>query len=299
MLQRCAGPIVLGLLALCACHPPQKEVDALRQQVASMAAEHDQMRERVAELEAEQQELDRRQDDVRWEVQQARAIADQAMAERDPEPAPPPERPRPGRPDPAVTYKVEIGDAHARGPDTALVTLVEWSDFQCPFCGRVQTTLDQLEKNYGKKLRIVYKHNPLPFHQQALPAALAAEAAGRQGKFWPMHDLLFENQRELDEKAFVRFAKKLKLDVRQFKKDMSDLDIQRKVERQQAQGNTLGARGTPAFFVNGRFLSGAQPLESFSDLIDEELSKARRLVDSGVPAEQVYEKTIEHGKTEP
>src|SRR5262245_33057598 len=130
-----------------------------------------------------------------------------------------------------------------------------------------------------------------------MPAALAAEAAGKQGKFWEMHDKLFENQKALTPEGYVAWAGELGLDIEQFKKDMADEGLKKKITEQQTQGVTLGARGTPAFFVNGRFLSGAQPVENFKKLIDEEMKKADKLLASGTPKAQVYEKTIANGKT--
>lgn len=106
-----------------------------------------------------------------------------------------------------------------------------------------------------------------------MPAAKAAEAAGRQGKFWEMHDKLFENQKALNDANYLAWAGELGLDIEKFKKDLADPALQKMLEGQQRQGMTLGARGTPAFFVNGRFLSGAQPYESFKRLIDAELGK--------------------------
>ena len=130
-----------------------------------------------------------------------------------------------------------------------------------------------------------------------MPAALAAEAAGRQGKFWEMHDKLFENQKAMTDENFIAWAGELGLDVEKFKKDMADPAVKKMIQGQQAQGMTLGARGTPAFFVNGRFLSGAQPVAAFKRLIDEEMKKVDKLLASGVPKAKVYEKTIEKGKT--
>jgi predicted DsbA family dithiol-disulfide isomerase len=130
-----------------------------------------------------------------------------------------------------------------------------------------------------------------------MPAALAAEAAGKQGKFWEMHDKIFENQKDITDENFVAWAGELGLDVAQFKKDLADEGLKKKITDQQAQGMTLGARGTPAFFVNGRFLSGAQPVDAFKKLIDEEKAKADKLIAAGTPKAQVYEKTIANGKT--
>lgn len=130
-----------------------------------------------------------------------------------------------------------------------------------------------------------------------MPAALAAEAAGKQGKFWEMHDKLFANNKALTDENFDKFAGELGLDVEQFKKDMADQGLKKKITGQQTQGVGLGARGTPAFFINGRFLSGAQPFPAFKAVIDEEMKKADKLIASGTPKAKVYEKTIEKGKT--
>jgi protein-disulfide isomerase len=132
-----------------------------------------------------------------------------------------------------------------------------------------------------------------------MPAAMASEAAGKQGKFWEMHDKIFENQKDLSDENFVAWAGELGLDVAQFKKDLEDEGLKKKITAQQEQGMTLGARGTPAFFVNGRFLSGAQPVEAFKKLVDEEKAKAEKLVAAGTPRAQVYEKTIANGKLKP
>jgi protein-disulfide isomerase len=207
-----------------------------------------------------------------------------------------PTGPQPGRPDPAATYKVPLDGAFTKGSDGAKVTIVEWSDFQCPFCGRVNPTIAELQKAYGDDLRVAFKHNPLPMHNRAMPAAQAAEAAGKQGKFWEMHDLMFANARDLTDENFAKWAKELSIDVEAFKKDMNSEDIKKKVLQQQQQGATLGARGTPAFFINGRFLSGAQPVDAFKKVIDEEMKKADKLISEGTPRDKVYDKAIEKGK---
>ncbi|MCR9160665.1 MAG: DsbA family protein [Nannocystaceae bacterium] len=208
-----------------------------------------------------------------------------------------PKGPRPGRPDPKLTYKVDVGEAAVKGPQDALITIVEWSDFQCPFCKRVNPTMAKIQETYGDKVRIAFKHNPLPMHNRALAAAIAAEAAGRQGKFWEMHDKLFDNGRALTDENFEKWATELELDVEKFKTDMKDKALETKVKKQQSQGATLGARGTPAFFVNGRFLSGAQPFEAFKTLIDEELKEAEALVAKGTAKKDVYAAVIAKGKT--
>ncbi|MBC7977034.1 MAG: thioredoxin domain-containing protein, partial [Myxococcales bacterium] len=206
---------------------------------------------------------------------------------------------RPDQPDPSATYKVPVDGAQARGPAGAKITIVEWADFQCPFCSRVEPTMAELMKDYEGELRHVYMHNALPMHNRALPAALAAEAAGRQGKFWQMYALLFEHQRELTDENFVKWAKKLKLDTKRFKRDMKDPQLTEHIAQQQQLATSLGARGTPAFFVNGRFLSGAQPKEAFKVLIDEELAEADRLLAAGTPRAQLYETIVADGRTAP
>ena len=208
-----------------------------------------------------------------------------------------PRGPQPGRPDPKVTYKVDVGQAAVKGPEDALVTVVEWSDFQCPFCKRVNPTMAKIQETYGDKVRIAFKHNPLPMHNRAMAAAIAAEAAGRQGKFWEMHDKLFDNGRALTDENFEKWASEMGLDVAKFNADMKDKALKTKVKKQQSQGATLGARGTPAFFVNGRFLSGAQPFEKFKVLIDEEMKQAEALVAKGTAKKDVYSQVIAKGKT--
>jgi len=129
-----------------------------------------------------------------------------------------------------------------------------------------------------------------------MPAALAAEAAGKQGKFWEMHDKLFEDQKGLTPDNFEKYAKDIGLDVAQFKKDMEDEGLKKRIEAQQKQGAQLGARGTPAFFINGRFLSGAQPVANFKKVIDEELKRADEELKKGTPKDKLYDSLIAKGK---
>ena len=120
---------------------------------------------------------------------------------------------RPNRPDANREYDVEVGGAPVKGSEDAIITIVEWSDFQCPFCNRVSPTLAQIEKEYGDKVRIAFKHMPLSIHPQAAQAHAAAEAAHRQGKFWEMHDRIFANQRDLSEETLERYAQEIGLDM--------------------------------------------------------------------------------------
>ncbi len=200
-----------------------------------------------------------------------------ALAKGQPAPeaaAAPPAPPRRG-PDPAKVYAVNTQGSPAKGgPSNAAVTLVEFSDFQCPFCSRVTDTLDQIEESYGDKVRIVFKHLPLRMHSRAPLAHAAAEAANRQGKFWQMHDRIFANQRELTEAKYLEYAGQIGLDMDQFKQDMASASVKARVDADKAEAERLGVTGTPGFFVNGYFLSGAKPFSEFKRLIDAQLAKS-------------------------
>ncbi|WP_426748764.1 thioredoxin domain-containing protein [Myxococcus faecalis] len=211
--------------------------------------------------------------------------------------APPSARQRP--PISPVVYKVPVDGSLVQGSESALVTLVEFSDYECPFCSRGHGTVKQLQQRYGDKLRLVMKHLPLDRHPRARPAALAALAAGEQGRFWEFHDVLFSNPRAQQEEDLERYAKELKLDVERWKKDRADPKLAERVRRDENLARLVGATGTPAFFVNGRFINGAQPVEVFTGVIDEELAKAEALVKGGVPRAEVYARTIERGVDRP
>jgi protein-disulfide isomerase len=185
-------------------------------------------------------------------------------------------RPRaegPALPDPNKRYTVDVGTAPIRGGKDAKITIVEFSDFQCPFCSRVNPTLAQINQTYGDKVRVAFKHLPLRIHPDAPAAHAAAEAAHRQGKFWEMHDKIFANQRELKPEKFKEYARETGLDVAKFEKDVASPDVKKKVDADTQEADKLGVSGTPAFFINGRYLSGAQPFEAFKKIIDEELAK--------------------------
>lgn len=183
-------------------------------------------------------------------------------------------------PDPDDVLYVPVENSYVRGDKNALVTLVLFSDFQCPFCSRVEPTLADLEKKYGKDLRVVWKHQPLSFHNRALPAALAAEAAGQQGKFWEYHDKLFENQKDLSDDAFIKYAEELGLNIDKFKKDLESDELKAKISADQELAKRVGASGTPHSFVNGVRLSGAQPVDRFEAVIDAQLKIAKEKLDA-------------------
>ena len=157
------------------------------------------------------------------------------------------------------------------GPASAPVTLVEFSDFQCPFCARAVPTLKALRKKYPDELRVIYRHMPLDFHPQARPAAIASACADAQGQFWPYHDRLFEQQQALTPEDLIGHAEAVGLEMATFQTCLAAAETAAIVDADQKAAEALGATGTPAFFINGIFLSGAQPIEVFQAVIEEEL----------------------------
>lgn len=160
-----------------------------------------------------------------------------------------------------------------RGPAAAKVTVVEFSDFQCPYCKRGKETVDEVMKAYPNDVKFVFKHLPLPFHPQARPGARATVAAMRQGKFWEMHDALFENQEKLGEAFYLEQAKKLNLDIEKFKKDMASTETEDFIKADEEAAKKLGIGGTPSFAVNGVEVRGAYPVDYFKTIIDRHLKK--------------------------
>jgi protein-disulfide isomerase len=141
---------------------------------------------------------------------------------------------------------------HVQGSVHASVELVEYGDYQCPHCGRAYPVIRRIQTELGDALKFVFRNFPLSeSHPQAIAAAVAAEAAGRQGAYWEMHDLIFENQSELDSLPFVRFATTLSLDIPKFEKDMADPALPEKVDADFISGVRSGVNGTPSFFING------------------------------------------------
>jgi protein-disulfide isomerase len=167
-----------------------------------------------------------------------------------------------------------VSDDPAFGSDDAVITIVEFSDFYCSFCGRfANQTLPQLQANYGDKIRFVYRDMPIIGGQASVDAAIAASCANQQGKFWDYHNLLFSNPNARDITARVAFAGELGMDVAAFEACLNDPAQLDEVRLDLLDGQALGITGTPAFYINGRFLSGAQPYETFKLLIDTELAK--------------------------
>lgn len=175
---------------------------------------------------------------------------------------------------------IEIGENEwIRGNRTASTTLMEYSDFQCPACGAYYPILKQLHQEFGNELRFVYRHFPLrQIHFNAELAARAAEAAGKQGKFWEMHDMIFENQKEWSERgsarnAFIQYAQSLGLDVERFKSDMDAKETKQKVSADYNGGVGFGVNSTPTFFLNGEKLRNPGSYEEFKAVIQAGLAR--------------------------
>ena len=168
--------------------------------------------------------------------------------------------------------KTVAATGYSIGPETAPITIVEFSDFQCPYCSRVVPTIKEIAARYPEQVRIVFRHLPLSFHAQARIAAYGSICAGNQGRFWDYHDVLFENQRALQREQLSAYASSLDLDMESFEACMSAQETEALVAADLEAAERLGATGTPAFFINGIFLNGAQPFEAFDALIQEELS---------------------------
>ncbi len=172
-----------------------------------------------------------------------------------------------------VPPKVEVAaTGPARGPADAPVTIVEFSDFQCPYCVRAEPTVKDVVAAYPGKIRLVYRDYPLPGHSLAPKAAEAAHCAGDQGKYWEMHDRLFAAQGKLEVESLKGYDKEVGLDTARFDKCLDSGEKAAEVAFHKKAGEDAGVNGTPAFFINGRLISGAQPAEAFKQIIDAELA---------------------------
>ncbi len=178
---------------------------------------------------------------------------------------------------PAEPVDIEIGDAYFKGDKKAKVTIIEFSEFQCPYCGRFVTqTMPQIMEEYVDKgkVKLAFKHLPLGFHDKAQKAAEATECAGKIGgddMFWGMHDKLFEDQQAIGVDNLKKYAGELGLDQGEFDSCLDNGDTADKVSAHKAEAAKVGASGTPTFFINGNKLVGAQPFEAFKAAIDAEL----------------------------
>ncbi|HRI54883.1 MAG TPA: thioredoxin domain-containing protein [Pseudomonadota bacterium] len=170
--------------------------------------------------------------------------------------------------------KIQVAtEGPSKGPKEAKVTVVEFSDFQCPYCSKGRAVMDQVVAKYGNKVRLVFRDFPLDFHEKAQKAAEAGQCANDQGKFWAMHDWMFDNQQNLDVDSLKNAAKTLGIDSAKFDNCLTSGQHAALVKKNIREGQEAGVRGTPAFFVNGTFLSGALPLDKFSAEIDRALAE--------------------------
>lgn len=179
--------------------------------------------------------------------------------------------PKPRRP----TFPIELGNSPVTGGKDAKVTIVEFSDFQCPFCAKGADIVKQIKKKYGNKVKVAFKNFPLPFHNHAEKAAVAGLCANEQSSesFWKMHDEMFANQDALDEAGLVKTAKKVGLKVDVFEKCMAEGKHLAQVKAEMEEGRKIKVKSTPTFFINGQLINGAQPMDVFSEIIDEELAR--------------------------
>jgi protein-disulfide isomerase len=169
--------------------------------------------------------------------------------------------------------EVSLDDDPVRGSKDAPVTIVEFSDFQCPYCSKVEVTLKQVADRYGDKLRWVYRDYPLNFHPFAAKAAEAATCANDQGKFWEIHEKMFANQSKLGVEDLKGYAASLGLDKAAFDQCLDSGKHTEEWKKDLAEGTKYGVTGTPAFFINGRFLNGAAGVDKFTAIIDDELER--------------------------
>jgi len=160
-----------------------------------------------------------------------------------------------------------------QGSSEAPITIVEFTDFQCQYCARGAATLKQLARKYTGKIKIVFRHNPLKFHEQARPAALAAMAAHEQGKFWEYHDLLFQNVQRFSEEIYVELAGQLELDLERFNRMRASESVAQQVDADLQKAQEHKFTGTPMFIVNGIVVHGAKPMDYFSKVIDRLLEE--------------------------
>ncbi|MEM6289667.1 MAG: thioredoxin domain-containing protein [Myxococcota bacterium] len=194
---------------------------------------------------------------------------------------------KPGGLDPNVLYPVDVDGRPTLGPADALVTVAVFSDFQCPYCGRIAPTLKELVE-VEKDVRVVFMQLPIRSHPRARDAAKAALAAGRQDKFWEMHDLLFERRAELNKADFATFAAELGLDAEAFAADVADVALEGLIVTDEALARSLKIASTPSTFVNGHYVRGAVPLKTLRAKVAEQRAVAQALVDAGTPAAGVY-----------
>jgi protein-disulfide isomerase len=207
----------------------------------------------------------------------------------------------PARPaeDTTTVWKVPIDGSPVRGKNTALVTMVVFSDFQCPFCIRASSTVETLAREYGDKLRLVYKSNPLAFHTRAEAAAhFALEARAQKGDatFWKAHEMLYAANGKLEDNDLQTIASALGIDAKKAMDAVTNRKYLAAIDKDQSLAEDIEATGTPQFFINGRRIVGAQQLEKFREIIDDEIKHAEGLIKKGTAAAKLYDVIIKDGK---
>jgi protein-disulfide isomerase len=173
-------------------------------------------------------------------------------------------------------FEVSVDDDPMKGKKDAPITIVEFTDYQCPFCNQARPVMKRVLETYGDKIRYVLRDYPLDFHDHAQKAAEAAQCAGNQGKYWEYGDILWENQGKLETADLKQYATRLKLDQAKFEACLDQGKYAAEVKKDEEDGAKLGVSGTPSFFINGRMLTGAQPFEQFKEIIDAELKTVRK-----------------------
>jgi protein-disulfide isomerase len=186
-------------------------------------------------------------------------------------------------------FRVGLGlPGHQLGPDNAPVTIVEWSDFQCPFCARQAPVMAHVHQKYGDSVRIIYRHLPMQFHRYAELAAEASEEAAEQGKFWAFHDQVFAHPGKLTRSDLESYATAAGMDLGRLRTALDDRRFRDVVAAEGAAAEALGIDGTPTTFINGRPVVGSQPEDVFDEMVDLELTEAQRAIAHGIAPGDVY-----------
>jgi protein-disulfide isomerase len=191
--------------------------------------------------------------------------------------------------DDKTTYRVGLGlPGHQLGPDDALVTIIEWSDFQCPYCQKMAPTLAHVREKYGDQVRIIYRHMPMPFHKNAMLAAEAGAAAAAQGKFWPFYEEVWKNFGHLTRADLESFAEAAGLDMTKFRAALDDRRYHDAVVAEAAAAEAIGVTGTPTLFINGHPSVGSRDNATMDKLLDSYITDARQMVSRGLPKNELY-----------
>ena len=185
----------------------------------------------------------------------------------------------PGSDNLAISISAINDSENIKGDKEALATLIEYSDFQCPACGSYYPILKKVSEDLGAKVRFTYRHFPLPQHKNAKLAATVAEAAGKQGKFWEMHDLIFQNQSDWSEEKnaailFAKYAQDIGLDLARFQTDIASDEIKAKIENDYQSGVKAGVNSTPSFFLNGKKINNPRNYDEFKNSIEQALGQS-------------------------